>query len=46
MSYLAEENRYYSAGRRCKYIRLTAVETIIKASGSLLMPPDDAKVFG
>jgi len=32
---MAGENKYYNAGRRCKYKRLIIAETITNASGSL-----------
>ena len=46
MPYMAGENRFYSTERRCKYKQLIVAETTTRASGSLLMPPDYAKVFG
>ena len=46
MSYMAGERISYNAERRCKYKQLIVAETTIRASGSLLMPPDYAKVFG
>ncbi len=42
----AGERRYYNTERRCKYKQLIVAETTTGASGSLLMPPDYAKVFG
>ena len=46
MSSMTGENRSYSVERRFKYKQLIVAETTTRASGSLLMPPDYAKVFG